>query len=98
VRPAAAIEQALLPLVVEALEPAIDRALADAGGRGRRRHRPVVRENPLDEQLAAVRTGLGVTVDLHPVSSLEAEWLQHLSASQGGPDVFRLLTDVFSYS
>src|SRR5207244_12298891 len=82
-RPRRAIEQARLALRAEPRQPAPDRALADAGGRGRRRHRPVLDQHPLDKQPAAIRTGARITVELHPVSSLGLSWLRHLSASKG---------------
>ncbi|HEY0390638.1 MAG TPA: hypothetical protein VGC63_02900, partial [Solirubrobacterales bacterium] len=37
-----------------------------------------------DQQLAAVRAGAGVSVDLHPVSSLI--WVARTPSLQGGPD------------
>jgi hypothetical protein len=80
----------------KALEPAPDRALADAGGRGRRRHRPALRQDALAEQLAAVRTGAGITVELHPVSSLGLSGFDTSQPPRGPDD---LLTNVLrSYS
>src|SRR4051812_34036832 len=38
--------------------------------RGRPRQRPNPALDPLNEQLPALRTGAGITVELHPVSSL----------------------------
>src|SRR5207247_9784754 len=59
-----------LSLLRPGLEPAVGRALADAGGLGRRHQRPPLALDPLDEQPPALRAGAGVTVQLHPVSSL----------------------------
>jgi hypothetical protein len=87
VRGAAAVGEASLALLAPALEPAVGGALADAGGLGRRHQRPGLALDPLDEQLAAIRTGLGVTVNLHPESPWD--WVASAPLSlQGGPDVF----------
>src|SRR4051794_20740104 len=92
VRPRAAVDEARFPFLAPALQPAPGGALADAGRLGGRRQRPLLALDPLDEQLPAVRTGAGITVELHPVSSLGLSWLRHLSASKGARMV--LLTNV----
>src|SRR3954471_23403432 len=66
----AAVEQALVAFGLEAGDPLPRRALTDPGGRGRLRHPPLLIEDPRDEQFAALRTGPGITVELHSVSSL----------------------------
>ena len=86
-----AVDQARLALLPPALEPAIRRPLADAGGLGRRRQRPGLALDPLHEQPPALRAGAGVTVQLHPVTSLGLVASAPRSL-QGGPDV--LLTKV----
>src|SRR5437764_2925807 len=78
-RTRAAIAQPSPTLLAPASHPSVDRALGDAGGLGRRPHRPTLLENPIDQQPAAVRTGAGVTVELHPVSSFG---LRGLSTTQ----------------
>jgi hypothetical protein len=66
----AAIQESGISLSAPAVQPLAGRALADAGGLGRHHQRPVLLFDALDQQLAAVRAGAGVSVDLHPVSSL----------------------------
>src|SRR5688500_5069534 len=61
-----AIEQALLALGAVATKPLRDRAHAHAGGFGCRRERPTLRLDPFHHQQATMRTGAGVTVQLHP--------------------------------
>src|SRR6266540_133106 len=87
----AAVKQTRLALLAPALQPAVGRPLANAGGLGRRRQRPALALDPLNEQLPTLRTGAGVTVQLHPVSSLGLVASAPLSL-QGDPDV--LLTKV----
>jgi hypothetical protein len=81
-RPRRAIAQTRPALLTPAPQPAPDRSLCDAGGLGRRRHTPALLTNPLDQQPAAIRTGAGITVKLHPVSSLELV-VSQLPASKG---------------
>src|SRR5437764_13497585 len=78
-RTRAAIAQPSPTLLAPASHPSVDRALGDAGGLGRRPHRPTLLENPVDQQPAAGRTGAGGTVELHPVSSFG---LRGLSTTQ----------------
>src|SRR5204862_653362 len=65
-----AVEQAGLALCAPAVPPLARRSLADAGGLGRRHQRPALLFYALDQELAAVRAGAGVSVKSHPVSSL----------------------------
>src|SRR5919206_3681173 len=88
----AAVKQTGRAVRAPALEPAPDRALADAGGLGRRRYRPALLDYAVDQQPAAVRTGAGVTVELHPVSSLG---LSGVGTSQPPRGPGWLLTKVF---
>jgi hypothetical protein len=69
-RGGAAVQQAGLALGPPAGQPLARRPLADPGGRGRRDQRPALLFDAADQKSAALRAGAGVTVDLHPVSSL----------------------------
>jgi hypothetical protein len=63
-------------------------SLADAGGLGRRHHRPPLLPNPAHQQLPTLRTGPRVCVKLHPVPSLGlVPWTA--PSLQGGPDDYR---------
>lgn len=66
----AAVEQPSVPLHPPAAQPLARRPLADAGGLGRRRQRPALLFDAPDQELATVRAGASVSVELHPVSSL----------------------------
>src|SRR5690606_28091084 len=81
----ASIEKACLALGAPARKPLARGPLRDPRGLGRPRGRPSLPLDPLDEKPAAVRAGAGVTVKLHPVSSLGLGWFDAPSL-QGGPD------------
>src|SRR4051794_7731203 len=66
----AAVEQARRTFGDEPPDPLAGRALADFGGRGRLRQRPVLVDDPRNQQLALLQAERGVTVELHSVSSL----------------------------
>jgi hypothetical protein len=66
-----AVEQAGLALGLEATDPLAGGALADFGGRGRLSQRPLLLDDPLAEQTPLLQAERGVTVELHPVSSLD---------------------------
>jgi hypothetical protein len=74
-----AVEQASLAVGAEALNPLAGRATADLGGPGRLAQRPIVLDDPPTQQAALVQAESGVTVQLHPASSLA---LSGLSTSQ----------------
>src|SRR5262245_40327757 len=78
----AAIEQPGLTLFAIALGPLAGGALAHLGGRGRRAERPTLLDNPPRQSPARIQTESGVSVDLHPVTSLGLSRLEHLSASK----------------
>src|SRR5215210_7018088 len=84
VRARAAVRQALIALF-EALHPLHGGAHAAAGGLGRRPQRPALFKHAGGDQSPALRTGVGVSVKVHPVSSLGLGGLDTPSL-QGGPD------------
>ena len=84
VRRRGAIEQAGLTLGPEAADPLARRPpLADLGGPGRLSQRPILINDPPAEQAALVQAERGVSVQLHPVSSLGLSGLSTSSASKG---------------
>src|SRR5207253_5405333 len=80
-----AVAEAGLALLAVAAGPLAGGALADLGGRGRLGQRPTVIDDAPGELAALLQTELGVSVELHPVSSL---WLvaSNTPSLQGGPD------------
>jgi hypothetical protein len=83
-----AVEQ-LVVAFTEAFQPFGGCADATAGGLGRLLDRPTLLEHAPTDQQAGARTGLMVTVELHPVSSLELR-ASDTPSLQGGPDEQRL--------
>jgi hypothetical protein len=74
-----AIQKPRLAFLAEAPNPFTGRPLADVGGRGRLGQRPPLIDHTPAEQAPLVQSERGVTVQLHPVSSLR---LSGLSTSQ----------------
>ena len=66
-----AVQQPGPALIAIAPYPLGARAVADSGGLGRLRQRPVLPEHPLGHRQATLRAERRVSVNLHPVSSLE---------------------------
>ena len=79
------VDQPELPLGPVAADPLARAADADFGGRGRLRHRPLLFDDPAAKQAALVQAEGGVSVKVHPVSSLGLSGLAPLSL-RGGPD------------
>src|SRR5829696_7088294 len=66
-------------------DPLARAADTNFGGLGRRRQRPLLIDNPLNQHPPLVQAESRVSVELHPVSSLGLSRLAALSL-QGGPD------------
>jgi hypothetical protein len=60
------IDQPRLAVIAKPGQPPVDRALGDAGGLGRRRHRPNLRTHLLDHPPPTDRTERSSSVHLHP--------------------------------
>src|SRR5215210_7468467 len=88
-----AVQEPRRTLGTPAPEPAVGGSDADAGGLGRRRHRPALPFDSIDEQPAAVRTGASVSVELHPVPSL---WL--VASTPPASEEARMTNAVRNYS
>jgi hypothetical protein len=66
-----AIEQAGLALAAIARGPFLGGALAHLGGRGRLGERPTLLDDAMGQQTPPFQTERRVSVELHPVSSLD---------------------------
>src|SRR3954447_8577750 len=79
-----AIQQAGLAVGPIAGHPLRARAVADLGRRGGLRQRPPLIDNPTDHPPPLIQAERGVSVQLHPVSSLGLA-ASNTSSLQGGP-------------
>ena len=73
----------------EGRHPLAGRGLARRGGRGRLGERPTLLDYPAGQQQALPRCEGGVTGEASSGVLLGPDWLEHLSASKGAPQVHR---------